>query len=301
MTASEKIGAVASTAETVPLPVSVTSSSALLDARIWLELSPWRISAAWSLVAAALAAGLGEVSRTISPQALVLLFLLADPLWGSMWGGLSTPKALPWIRQTIRRSRPWLPYLAPGSPAAWLFGLHGPGVLSILFRAWLPSVLAAFVVAFVIGTPAVWATLAVLGLSIGGWLHRQVALISVHALHSLVVVAIPWLLALTVFGIDSWRGAHWALALLWTVHVWGGNHHLERPGERVGLAGMALAQCGISALLIVGQVPLALAVLGILWLATWLAIYRGQSLVSAQSSWTAALLISAAAISQATF
>ena len=54
-------------------------------------------------------------------------------------------------------------------------------------------------------------------------------------------------------------------------------------------------------LLIVGQVPLPLTALGVLWLATWLTIYRGLPLVNIQFSWTAGMLISAAAIAQATF
>ena len=305
LTASEKIGAAAAETESAPLTVPATSSSALLDARFWLELSPWRISAAWSLAAAALAAGIDDVSRTVSPQLLVLLFLLVDPLWGNIWGGLATPEALPRIKQTILHRRPWLPYLTLGSPAARMFGLHGPGVLSILTRSWLPSVLAAFMVAFVIGMPAVWVTLLVLGIAVSGWLQRHVALFSVSVLHSLVVVAAPWLLGLTLFGLDPWSGYHWALILLWTVHVWGGNRCLEAPDARSGLRGavwaMGLAQTGIALLLIVGQAPLPLAVLSILWLATWLAIYRGRSLASVQASSTAALLVSAAAMTQTTF
>ena len=278
-----------------------TSSSALLDARLWLELSPWRISAAWSLAAAVLAAGIGDVSRTVSPQMLVLLFLLVDPLWGNMWGGLATPEALPRIQYSMLHRRPWLPYLTMGSPAARLFGMHGPGVLSILARAWLPGVLATFVAAFAIGMPAVWATLVVLGIAVIGWLQRHVALISASVLHSLVVVAAPWALGMMLFGPDLWSGYHWALIFLWTVHVWGANRSLDNPGARSGLAGMALAQTGIALLLILGQAPLPLAVLGILWLATWMATYRGQSLVSVQASWTAALLVSAAAMAQTTF
>ena len=317
MTASEKFGAAAAEMrrrrtpndvpganaeqESVPVAFPATSSSALLDARLWLELSPWRISAAWSLAAAVLAAGIGDVSRTVSPQMLVLLFLLVDPLWGNMWGGLATPEALPRIQYSMLHRRPWLPYLTMGSPAARLFGMHGPGVLSILARAWLPGVLATFVAAFAIGMPAVWATLVVLGIAVIGWLQRHVALISASVLHSLVVVAAPWALGMMLFGPDLWSGYHWALIFLWTVHVWGANRSLDNPGARSGLAGMALAQTGIALLLILGQAPLPLAVLGILWLATWMATYRGQSLVNVQASWTAALLVSAAAMAQTTF
>lgn len=287
--------------ESAPVNVSATSSSALLDARFWSELSPWRVSAAWSLAAAALAVGIGEVSRTVSPQTLVLLFLLVDPLWGNIWGGLASPDALPRIRLTVQHKRPWLPYLAMGSPAARVMGMHGPGVLAIFARAWLPGVAVAFVAAYAIGVPAVWATLVVLGLAVSSWLQRHVALIPAPVLHSLAVVAVPWFMGLTLFGLDPWSGRHWALILLWTLHVWGANSSLDNPGALGGLAGMAVAQAGIALLLIFGQAPLFLAVLCVLWLATWVAVYRGQPLRNVQASWTAALLVSAAAMTQTVF
>ena len=317
MTASEEFGAAAAESRTKqtppdvtgayaeqelgPTPISATSSSALLDARFWPELSPWRVSAAWSLAAAALAAGIGDVGRTVSLQTLILLFLLVDPLWGSIWGGLATPEALPRMRFTVAQRRPRLPYLALGSPAARVLGLHGPGVLTILARVWLPGVVVAFVAAFAIGMSAVWATLIVLGLALSAWLQRHVSLIPASVLHSLAVVAAPWFMGLTLFGLDPWSGRHWTLVLLWTLHVWGANSSLDNPGRLGGLAGMAVAQAGIALLLIFGQAPLPLAVLSVLWLATWVAVYRGQSLVKVQASWTAALLVSAAAMSQTVY
>ena len=287
--------------ESGPVTIPATSSSALLDARFWLELSPWRISAAWSLAAAALAAGVGEVGRTVSPQMLALLFLLVDPLWGNIWGGLATPEALPRIRYTMQHRRPWLPYLAMGSPAARVLGMHGPSVLSVAARAWLPGVVVAIAAASAIGLEAVWATLVVLGLAVSGWLSRHVPLVSASVLHSVAVVAAPWILGLTLFGLDPWDGHHWALVLLWTMHVWGANRCMEDVGARRGLTVMAVAQAGISLMLIVGRAPLALAVLGVLWLATWAAVYRGRSLVNVQASWTAAMLVSAAAMAQSAF
>lgn len=287
--------------ESAPVNVSATSSSALLDARLWAELSPWRISAAWSLAAAALVVGIGEVSQSVSPQTLVLLFLLVDPLWGNIWGGLAAPDALPRIQFTVRHRRSWLPYLAMGSPAARVLGMHGPGVLAVFARAWLPGVAVAFAAAAAVGMSAVWATLVVLGLAVTAWLQRHVALIPASVLHSLVVVAAPWFMGLALFGLDPWTGLHWALILLWTLHVWGANTSLDNPGALGGLAGMAAAQAGIALLLIFGQAPLYLAVLCILWLATWVAVYRGQPLQNVQASWTAALLISAAAMTQTVF
>ena len=305
MTASEEIGAAAAETESAPLIVPVTSSSALLDARFWLELSPWRISAAWSLAAAALVAGIGELFRSVSPQLIVLLFLLVDPLWGNIWGGLAASEALPRIRQTVLRRRPWMPYLELGSPAGRLFGQEGAGVHSILGRAWLPGVAVAFVVALAIGVPAVWMTLAVFAVSVASWIQRHVPMFPTSVLHSLVVVAGPWILGLMIFGLDPWSGYNWAMVLLWTVHAWGGNRCLEKREARGGLWSgywaMGLAQFGVALLLIAGQVPLPLTALGVLWLATWLTVYRGRPLVSIQFSWTASMLISAAAMAQTTF
>ena len=216
MTASETIGAAAPATESAPLTVPTTSSSALLDTRMWMELSPWRISAAWSLAAAALAAGISDCEPDRqSADGGASLPAGRSAVGGTCGAGLRQPRPLPRIQETVLRNRLWLPYLAAGSPAARLFGQHGPSVLSILFRAWLPSVMAAFVVALAVGIPAVWATLAVLGIAVAGWLQRQMALISVSVLHSLVVVAMPWLLGLTLFGIDPWSGrplgAHFAV------------------------------------------------------------------------------------------
>lgn len=278
--------------------LSVISSSALLDARVWVELSPWRLSAGWSLLAAALAAGIGDVAAALSPQVLVLLFLLVDPLWGSIWGSLTTPGALPHLRQTVQRQRLWLPYLTPGSPAARLFGTDGPGLLAILFRAGLPGTVLALLVAFSLGTAAVWATVAVLVLAIGGWLHREVELVPVPVLHSLAAVALPWVLGLIVFGRDPWQPVFWLPALLWTVHAWGGSRHLEQPGERLGLAGMALAELGLALFLIVSRVPLWLAVLALLWAPVWLAVYRGRQLEFAHFWWLGALLVTGLAVGQ---
>ena len=317
MTTTEEFGAAEAELRTEPTPddvtganaelelgptaMSATSSSALLDARFWPELSPWRVSAVWSLAAAALAAGVGDVGRTVSLQTLILLFLLVDPLWGNIWGGLATPEALPRIRYTMAQRRPRLPYLALGSPAARVLGMHGPGAISILARVWLPGIAVAFAAAFAIGTSAVWATLIVLGLALGAWLQRHVALIPASVLHSLAVVAAPWFMGLTLFGLDPWSGRHWTLILLWTLHVWGANSRLDNPDTKGGLAGMAVAQAGIALLLIFGRAPLPLAVLSVLWLATWVAVYRGQTLEKVQASWTAALLVSAAAMSQTVF
>jgi hypothetical protein len=89
-----------------------------------------------------------------------------------------------------------------------------------------------------------------------------------------------------------------ALATLWTIHTWAGNRSIAEPEDRFGLAGIALAQAGISFLLVLAQTPLWLALLAVLWLPTWLAVYRKQSLHSVEFWWLAAMIASSLALGQ---
>lgn len=272
------------------------ASTSVLDARFWFDRTPWRLAAGWTVLAAVLAAQpLAQTLRTDLVQ-VVLLFLLADSLWGGVWGGMVAPDTLPAIQGTLKRSRIWLPYLHTGSPAAHLFGLEGPGMLAVVMRATVPAVLLALLVAALLSQTAVWLTLVVVALSVAGWLHRHVELVPLTVLYSLVTVALPWALVVEVMGGEVSPGPV-AWALLWTLHAWGGVTVLERPAARGGLMALALAQAGVSLLLILLRVPLWLGPTAILWLPTWLAAYRGVSLERVRFWWLAALLTTALAIS----
>jgi hypothetical protein len=277
----------------------VTASSALLDTRIWFERSPWRIAGGWSMVAALLALGLPMQMEMISLPTLVLLFLLVDLFWGSIWGSMTFPNSLPAVERSLRQTRIWLPYLRAGSPAARLFGYDSPGILPLILRVALPGILVALLVAAVLDTTIFWLTLVVVLLSMGGWLHQQVPLVPVIALHSMVSVTLPWWATFHSMGIavdQEWK--YGALIVLWSVHFWGSQHNLVQANQRGGLIGIAIAQAGISMLLILAQMPIWLAILAILWLPTWLAVYTGQPLRRVEIWWLPAMLISALAIGQ---
>ena len=282
-------------------PRSLARYSSLFIARIWFEEAPWRLSGFWSVLAAGLAAGLlGRLNQVDWPS-LVLLLLLADLLWGSIWGMLadSTP-AGPTLRATAP-VRIWLPYLHPGSPAARLFGMDAPGLLPGLLRSVLPSILLAGLVAVTLGPTALWMTGAVVLLGLFAGLHRQVELIPVALLHSLATVALPWLLALEQFGIGSGHPAwneQMALLGLWTLLAWGGERGMALGAERISLAMLAGAQLGIALLLILARAPLWLALLGVLWLPTWLAVHQGQPLAKVRLWWLLALFVSSMALGQ---
>lgn len=283
-----------------PLKAWTTSSSAVLDARIWFERSPWRVAGGWSMLAALLSVGMVNQPQVIDIPRALLVFLLVDLLWGSIWGAMTLPNSLPNLEQPMTRARVWLPYLRPNSPAAHLFGYDRPGILPLLARVALPSIALATAIAAALDPVLLWLTLAVVALSVSGWVHRQVALVPIGLLHTLVSVSLPWWAALQFISetiVIDWRYAI-ANAALWTLHMWGANRSADLPGDRVGLAGVALAQIGVSGLVIVAEAPFWLAPLMVLWLPTWLAVYRQQSLRRVEWWWLLAMLISSLAVGQ---
>ncbi|MGB5052152.1 MAG: hypothetical protein WBO46_24600, partial [Caldilineaceae bacterium] len=136
---------------------------------MWFDESPWRIAAGWTVLTAVLASGLSLADILAQPFTVALLFLLADPLWGSIWGLMSTPESLPLVRRSLERSRIWLPYLRSGSPAARLFGMDGPSILALVYRVALPAIFLALLVSFLLHPAALWLTLALIGVSTASW------------------------------------------------------------------------------------------------------------------------------------
>jgi hypothetical protein len=283
-----------------PLKAWTASSSAVLDARIWMERSPWRVAGGWSMLAALLSAGIASQPLIVDIPRLLLIFLLVDLLWGSIWGAMTLPNSLPNLEQATPQTRVWLPYLRPNSPASRLFGYDRPGILPLLARVALPGVALSLLVAAALDPMLLWLTLAVVVLSISGWLHRQVELVPVGLLHTLVSVSLPWWAALQFMSgsvLIDWRYPI-ANAILWTIHMWGANRSADMPGDRFGLAGVALAQLGVSGLVILAEAPFWLALLTVLWLPTWLAVYRQQPLRRVEWWWLLAMLMSSVAVGQ---
>lgn len=274
------------------------AGSSIIDVRMWFDESPWRIAAGWTVLAAILATGASLESLSARMPTLVLLFLLADPLWGSIWGLMSTPGSFPPLERALGRSQVWLPYLRSGSPAARLFGLDGPSILALIYRVALPCIFLAVAVSLILHPAALWLTLAVIGVSTAGWLHQQVESIPVRLLYVLVAVALPWLLVVVVLGEGAEPTAQLLLAGLWTLHLWAGQLHRTPSLQFFGMVGLGVAQAGMALLFVLLQLPLWLLFLSIFFLPTWLAIYRGHSLERVRFWWMAGMLISGVAVGQ---
>jgi hypothetical protein len=279
------------------------SSAATVNAHFWLSQFPWRITAGWSVAAALLAAGALWRPWDLAWRDVVLLWLLADPIWGSLWRLAAGRMELPAQRGRSWANDLWLPYLRPGSPAAQLLGGDGPASLPLLFRVALPGALVALVVASALGRTAVWMTATVMAITVVGWISARLFNRPPVFLHSVVMVGMPWLLTLSLFGtsfdgsgVDPQRAAPLILAALWTLHAWGGERAICFANDWLGMALMGAAQIGIGALLVTVRAPLWLAVLVTLWLPTWLTVYQRGSLARHRFWWLLAMLVSALAV-----
>lgn len=275
------------------------SSSATLNAQFWLEQLPWRPTAAWTVLAALLA--IDSRPWQWEWRTVVLVLLLVDPLWGSIWRLAAGRNEILPLQRNTPSNRIWLPYLVPGSPAARLFDWNHARVMPLLFRVGLPSLLLASTVALILTPLALWITLCVFLISMTGWILRRALDTSTTLLHSLVTVTLPWLLTLTIFGAqisDRQWNIQLGLLLLWTLHNWGEGRNLRAVGDPLGLLVLAVAEVGMISLLIFLQAPFWLALLIVLWLPVWLSIYYRRPVQQHNFVWLLTMLLSAWALGQ---
>jgi hypothetical protein len=249
-------------------------ASATVGAQFWVEASPARLTAGWVFLAALLAAGAFDGGRPLDWPRLVLLWLLVDPLWGTLWrmaGGrnhLLPLRTAATVEGTLR-----LPYLQPNSPAAQLLGLDERHSFPYIMRVAVPALAVALVVATVLGVPALLGTLAVLLAAVGGWILRHTLTLPPLLFHAVVLVGLPWLL--TLWEMDAGPGsAGWPAALavgaLWTLHGWGEARVATWGRDRLALLLLAAAEIGLGLVFVINRTPIWLPVLGALVLPVWL-------------------------------
>ena len=232
---------------------------------------------------------------------IVLLYLLVDPIWGMLWRlGAGRDALLP-LHAGVVDANVWLPYLQQGSLAARLFDNQHEGIAAYLLRVALPSVVLAMALSLVIGPMAVGLTAIVIGASIVGWIGRVSYRVMPALLHSAVTIVLPWILSLYLFGVTT-EHSNWffysTLALLWGLHQWGVVRYVRFTSDRLGTLLIAIADIGLAILLIAAKAPLWLALLSILWIPTWLSIYRGHALQRLSFWWLLAMLLSGVALGQ---
>ena len=254
--------------------------------------------AAWAVLAGGLSVGL--LTGNGDWRTLILCILLADGLWGGIWRGLVGLSAIRTGGEGQAARRPWLPYLQPGSPAARLLGWGEPGEMDHNLRAALPMLLAALLLAAVLGIGAVVLTGVFVLVAGFGWVSQHNRQIPVGLLHSIATILLPWAVVLLALGGENMGEGSlvngWTLALLWSLHSWGAGRLTRGYSARSALPLMAVAQAGIGLLLILAQAPLWIAVLAVLWLPAWLTVIQGEHPRRVNVLWTISMLVSAAAL-----
>lgn len=276
------------------------SNTASLNAQFWLGQFPWRPTAAWSVLAALLAGGSFTRLDSSDWQAVALIVLLVDPLWGSLWRLAAGRKELLPLDAQALTYRFWLPYLQNQSPAEKLFRWNSADITPLLFRVGLPSLLLSLAVSMTLGWAAVFLTLLVALFSSLGWTSRRSLSIQPVLLQSVVTIALPWWLTAAQFEptvAEAWLSPSLILAGLATIHHWGECRLLRNSADWLGMGILALAELGMIILLIVVEAPLWLGLLAILWLPAWLTVYQRQPVQRVNFWWLMALLVAALGLS----
>ncbi len=270
--------------------------TAVAEMRVALREGPWRIAAAWSLVAVLLATGILSRPEALDGPRLLLFFLLADPLWGGIWAALTRPEV---VDEAAVQARPLpirLPYLRPGSPAARLLGLHGFSEQTLRVRMALPVLGLALLVAGVLGPMAVVLTGVALLASLAGWVGQRVDWVPSLLFHSVMAVGLPWALGVLAFApADASSGLLWWVGGLWTALLWLGHRHAA-GGSQVESLALGGIQLALVTVLGVWGSPVWVGLLVVLFLPTWIALLQGRSLHRIQVWWTLAMWISGLAL-----
>lgn len=273
--------------------------SATLNAQFWLQAVPWRPTAGWAVVAGLLAVGSLDNLAGFDWPRLLLVWLLADLFWGSLWRVAGGREHLLPLGKEVGEARLRLPYLQPGSPAAELLDLDTANSMPYLVRIAAPTLALALLASLALGRAALVGTALLAAITVLGWILRRSLQVSVPSLHALAVVALPWWLTLAEFGPRAGNGGFaFALLVLWTVHHWGEARGTIYAGDRVAPILIGAAELGLAALLIYAKAPIWLAILAVLALPTWIAVYQRRPLGAQRAWWLAAMLISAAAVGQ---
>ncbi len=278
---------------------NMPAASATFNAQFWADASPLRLTAGWVLLAGLFASGVLQRWQTLDGKEVLLLWLLVDLLWGALWRLAGGRTAILGLGAGPGDAALRLPFMQPNSPAGQLLSLDQGNSLPYLVRVALPTLLVAVVVSAALGIPALVSTLALVIVTVGGWILRRTVQTPPLLLHAVAMVLLPWMLALVQFGMApgsaGWTAAL-TLGLLWTVHAWAEARVGVWHSDNFALWLMAVAQAGLLLLLVINKTPLWAPIVAILLLPTWLRTMRKQPLGGLSAWWLAAFLASALAL-----
>lgn len=283
-------------------------TSATISTQFWMDAAPWRLTAGWSMLAALLASGALMAWQSLDLRTLVLLWLLGDLIWGALWRLAGGRQNLLPLRAGAESTRPRLPYLRDGSPAAQLLSLDESNALPYLVRVALPALVVGLVAAAALGVPALVCTALLALVAVAGWTLRTTLDVPPLLLHAVAIVALPWAMVQWLAGSVSALAlsagtatpapvsAIAAMGIFWTLHAWGEARTTVWTQDRLGLILLGVAQAAVALILILNKAPIGVPVLAALVLPTWLRAARGLPLNGLSAWWTAAMITSALAL-----
>ena len=266
--------------------------------RLWLTRSPWRLCAAWAVIAGALASG-GLALPSRDWVRLLLLVFLADPAWGSLWTVLAERRRDA-LDDSIPLAAPALPYLLPGSPAARLLGWAESDLsLMTAWRLGLPGLLAAGAVSLILGREAVITTGLAILFCLVGWVTRRLNGQPNGWAQAMLTMGLPWALGYVAYAPVSGSAAALALAfVLWQRAALG----IEQGG-RLAWPMLAVSQIIALGVLVSAHLPMWAGGLALVIAPTWWmagSLRNGDRspalLERVQKWWWLALLLSALAL-----
>lgn len=270
----------------------------LIGMRLWLARSPWRLGAAWAVIAGALASG--ELTWQ-GPDwiRLFLLVFLADPIWGGLWAvWIECRRGVEGDRDHHLAAAPVVPYLRPGSPAARLLGwMEADRALVVAWRLGFPALLAAISASLILGWRALFATGLALTLCFIGWTTRRLNGLPNLWAQALLTIGLPWVLGHETYApLRAVAGGLVLAFVLWQRAALG-----IQCGERHAWRLLGIAQVAAIAVLVIARHPLGAAGLALMALPAWW-MHIGQEmepsamLARSQIWWWLALLLSSWAL-----
>ena len=217
-------------------------SAGILDLRLWVGSSPWRLAPVWTLLAGLVLSG--DWSFRPGNLARVLLaLLLVEGLWGAIWGQMLVLSQVvfrgSWpITSTITPS--W-PYATTDAPLARLWRwLQGSEDGYLTRDVWIALVLAG-AASVMLGRAAVLASVVVALLALAATAVYPLYPRLTRFLGALVTVALPWWLGMNLLtaGPTTWwpqpaQQAVWLLMAAFTLLAYAGEE-LAAGGSRAWL------------------------------------------------------------------
>ncbi len=234
-----------------------TRATSVVDLRLWVGSTPWRLAPVWTFLAGLILSGTWSWSPSHLAKVMLAL-LLVEALWGAIWGQMLALAQLPARgpgANGVTKIPPW-PYAASDAPLARLWHWAQASDEGPLTRdVWIVFLLAG-AAAVMLGTAAVFATVLVMLIALAATAFAPAYPRLTRLLAAVVAVALPWWLGMALFAAPqpiAWpapsTGTVWLLMAAFTLLAFaaeeltaGGSAVWQWAGSAAVVAVLVIAQ-----------------------------------------------------------